>query len=128
MGVKDFKINKNEFAFPFLYLLDENKQSYKLPDTLTKNQCLGLVEKYLIKSQDQDGEVFGEPKLGRFYSAKDSSLAEFDSGKRYLVLGYVYQMGKVHNDFYRSIQKLAAQPEKNLQLFLVFADGKKLQK
>lgn len=120
------QVKKNEYAFPFLYFLNENKQPYKLPDTLSKNQCLGLVEKFLVNSQE--GQVSGEPKQGRFYLARDSSLAEFASGKRYLVLGYVYQMGKVHKDFYRSVQKLAAQPEKNLQLFLVFADGKKLQK
>lgn len=115
------QLGKNQVAFPFLYLLNEQKVPIVIPDTLASNQCIGLLEKFLINGNS--GQFIGEPKEGQFYSVSDSSLVRFNEGKHYVVLGYLYEMGKVNKEFYRSIQKLAADPKRNLQLFLVLLNG-----
>ncbi len=116
------QFRKNELALPFVYLLNERKEQIVMADTLTKNQCVGLMEKYLLKGEV--GPADGEAKKGIFYSVADSSIANFTPGKNYLVLAYMYELGKVNNSFYRSMQKMASNPEKNLQLFLVVLNGR----
>ncbi|RYG43695.1 MAG: hypothetical protein EOO01_20875 [Chitinophagaceae bacterium] len=116
------QLSKNEVAFPFIYLLNEKKEQIAMPDTLSKNQCIGLVQKHL--SGTLQGKSDGQPKKGVYYSITDSSIVAFRPGKNYVVLGYLYEAGKINSDFYRSVQKLAAKPEKNLQLFLVLMNDK----
>ena len=82
---------------------------------------MGLLQKYLVNGVR--GEFDGIPKKGKFYSVTDSSAVDFIPGKHYVVLVHIYEMGKIHNDFYRSVQKLSSDPNKNLQLFLVILNG-----
>lgn len=111
------QLTKNEFAYPFVFYLDENARQVKLPDSLSVDNCLGVLEKYLLHLEPNGGE--GEPMIGSFFSAADSAVVRYEPGIQYLVLVYSYSLGTSLNWFYRSMSKFIKKSEGNKRLLSV---------
>lgn len=110
-------LSKNQYAFPFIYMVDETGKLVELPDSLTSNNCTGVLDKYLKENNKTAGT--GEPLTGAFFTVSDSSIVTYQPGKQHFILGYVYSLGTSMSWFYRSMNKLVRNDPEGKRVLLV---------
>lgn len=110
-------LSKNQYAFPFIYMVDETGRLVVLPDSLTSNNCTGVLDKYLKENNKTAGT--GQPLTGAFYTVSDSTMITYLPGKQHFILGYVYSLGTSMSWFYRSMNKLVRNDPEGKKVLLV---------